>query len=365
MRVKRKTSIGLGVALLIVLIGIIWCAASFRRLALLAPSGPHAVGRLRLNWIDDQRPELFVPRSRREVVAEVWYPAEQDSGQVSAYFPELPTVSTQLVEIGELSLPAAWALGSVRSFARANADFVTIAADSPVIILSPGNATNVEFHSALAEDLASHGYVVFGINHPYDVGAVRLSDGSIATYRDRVFGDHEALGIRMRERVSDALFLLDQLPRIDTGTSVLAGRLDLARVGIMGHSLGGLTAAEVCVSDRSPSACINIDGLYAGNPYGASQAAQAPQQPFLYLGKERTIGSRTAGLLDGREQVELVSIRDATHESFQDGSLFKPTPNPWDGAARHILDQSRSAIVDFFDRHLRSRQETRHTPDLQ
>jgi len=319
---------------------------------------------MRLSWVDDKRPELFMPQSRREVIAEVWYPAEKNSGQECTYFPELATVSNQLVEIGELTSIEAWGLASVRSHARANADFATLDSCSPVVILSPGNATNVEFYSAIAEDLASRGYVVFGINHPYDVGAVRLRDGSIATYRERVFGDNEALGIRMRERVSDALFLLDQLPRINTGTSVLAARLDLSRVGIMGHSLGGLTAAEACTLDRRPIACINIDGLQAGNPYGARKDAQAPQRPFLYLGKERTIGSRTAELLNRNEHAELVSIRDATHESFQDGGLFKPTPNPWDGAARRILDQSRGAIAGFFDRHLCIRQEAQGEPKL-
>ena len=143
--------------------------------------GPHAVGRVRLNWVDEQRSELFMPQSRREVIAEVWYPAEKNSGQECPYFPELATVSNQLVEIGELSSLEAWGLVSVRSYARANANFATLDSYSPVIILSPGNATNVEFYSAIAEDLASHGYVVCGINHPYDVGAVRLRDGSIAT----------------------------------------------------------------------------------------------------------------------------------------------------------------------------------------
>jgi hypothetical protein len=110
MRTRRKMWMGLGATLFVVLIGVSWCAASFSRLELPVPSGPHAVGRMRLSWGDDKRPELFMPQSRCEVIA------------------------------------------SVRSHARANAGFATLDACSPVVILSPGNATNVEFYSAIAVD---------------------------------------------------------------------------------------------------------------------------------------------------------------------------------------------------------------------
>lgn len=354
MRIKRTLRIGLSVTLLTVLLAGIWSFASFGRLAIPPISGPHAVGRLRFSWSDAARREHFVPQALREIVAEVWYPAKPGSGQRGAYFPELATIAEPLVETGELSYVEAWALTSVAAQERTNAEFANLDSSSPVIIFSPGNATNVELYSAICEDLASRGYIVFGINHPYDVGAVRLGDGTIAKYQPRTFGDNEALTMRMRERAADLRFVLDELPKVNAGTSVLAGRLDLSRVALAGHSLGGLAAAEVCASDSRPRACINVDGLQFGNPYGANKDAIAPPQPFLYLGKERTIGTRTRQLLEENHRAEIRSIANATHQSFQDGGLFVPTINPWDGRARDIVEESRQTLADFLKRHIGS-----------
>ena len=66
----------------------------------------------------------------------------------------------------------------------------------PVIILSPGNGTNIEFYASLASEIASHGYIVAGLNHPYDVPAVELSNGDIAPY-DRVNGCLSQLRTRL------------------------------------------------------------------------------------------------------------------------------------------------------------------------
>ena len=155
-----------------------------------------------------------------------------------------------------------------------------------MIVLSPGNSTNVEFYSVYGEELASRGFVVFGVNHPYDVGGVRLSDGSVSTYRERPQGDQEALAARMIERRADVRFLVDCLTALNEGDGLLAQHLDLAKIGIIGDSLGGMTAAEACTADARFAACINIDGLHAGNPYAARTDATPPPQPFTYIGKD-------------------------------------------------------------------------------
>ena len=39
-----------------------------------------------------------------------------------------------------------------------------------------------------------------------------------------------------------------------------AGRLDLHRIGVFGHSRGGATAADAMLSDRRIGAGVNLDG---------------------------------------------------------------------------------------------------------
>ena len=240
-------------------------------------------------------------------------------------------------------------LGNIRIAGQ----FAEVDKRCPVILLSPGNSTNVEFYSVYGEELASRGFVVFGVNHPYDVNAVRLADGSVATYRERPPGDPEALAIRMAQRSADVRFLVDRLTALNDGDGPLAQHLDLSKLGIMGHSLGGMTAAEVCATDDRFLACINVDGLHAGNPYAARPDGAPPPQPFKYIGKERTIGSRTAKLIADNPQATLASVPDARHMDFADVSLFEPALNPFDGRAYRVLAQTRHEVAEFFEQWLR------------
>jgi len=352
MRCRRSIKVALLTVVLAVAIAATWFAFSLNRLETPPPLGRHSVGRIRIGLIDDRRSERFRPERRREVIVEAWYPAQKGSGVACPYFPELAAISGALIDSGQVSSIECWGLSRVRSHARCNAEFAAVVAPCPVVLLSPGNATNVELYSAIGEELASRGYLVLGVNHPYDVGAVRLHDGSIAIFQEREFGDQAALRTRMLERVADVRFLLDSLVEINARNPVLAGHLDFARIAVIGHSLGGLTAAEFCAVDTRPIACANLDGLYFDNPYGASAAAQAPPQPFLYLGKEQTINDRTRELLARHKNSEVVGVAEATHESFQDGSLFEPTLWPWDQKSRLTLERWRSQLVRFLDPHL-------------
>jgi alpha-beta hydrolase superfamily lysophospholipase len=113
-------------------------------------------------------------------------------------------------------------------------------------------------YSTLAEDLVSHGYVVVGFDAPYRTGRVVFPDG-------RMMGRTEANNpekcvvpdrVEMERCVSpvmtawtgDIAFVLDRLARLNASDSArkFTGRLDMTRVGILGHSLGGAVAAQFC-----------------------------------------------------------------------------------------------------------------------
>ena len=350
MHVTRRRVLGLGVALLCAL-AIIWLAGTMARLEVACPSGPHAVGRTRLAWIDSQRPERHDHERRREVIAEVWYPAKPRSGSWGRYMPELAAVSPAVVASGGLSRFEAWGLGQVRCREQTNAAFADVSGRCPVVVFSPGNSTNVELYAAYGEELASHGYVVFGVNHPYDVQGVRLHDGLVATYVESGHGEPSA--IRVDERAADIRFLIDRLSELDSGDGLFAGRLDLNHIGVMGHSRGGHTAARAAATDIRIVACINVDGLHAGNPYLVRDDGPVPAQPFLYIGKQRTIGPRTEQFIGDNPQGSLVSVPDAAHLDFSDGPSFEPALNPFDEQSRSVLTTACRAAREFFDKHLR------------
>jgi len=81
--------------------------------------------------------------------------------------------------------------------------------------------------------------------------------------------------------VADARFTLDQLTKLNSDDRLLKGHLNLAEVGMYGHSFGGATAAEVCREDSRFKACLNMDGT-AFTMTNSSQITQ----PFMWMASD-------------------------------------------------------------------------------
>jgi len=60
--------------------------------------------------------------------------------------------------------------------------------------------------------------------------------------------------------VADQRFAYNTLERWAVNDPLLAGKLDVTRIGSFGHSFGGATALEVCRSDTRCRAAVNMDG---------------------------------------------------------------------------------------------------------
>jgi pimeloyl-ACP methyl ester carboxylesterase len=130
---------------------------------------------------------------------------------------------------------------------------------------------------------------------------------------------------------ADAGFVLDRLERLNASDPPgrFSGRLDLARVGVFGHSFGGAQAAQFCSEDPRCKAGIDIDG----RPLG-SVVQSGLHQPFLFLLSEQNTADA-----EGRQVMAdiqaiydhlpangrfVAKIRGANHFGFSDdGGLLK------------------------------------------
>ncbi len=330
------------------------------------PTGPNAVGRATLRWVDATRPEALTASTTdfREIIAAVWYPAAAGTGTPAPYVPDLERVAPELARSGEVTPLEVFGLHFVRSRERLGAALAG-AGPYPVVLLSPGNGTNVEFYAALADDLASHGYIVVGLNHPYDVAAVALADGSVARFAgEQASMDAQARATFVTERVAvrtqDLVFALDQLAALNADpASPFAGRFDLARVASMGHSLGGITAVQACRADARFRACLNFDGLQRGGPFSTEVHPEAPTQPFMFITKETQLDPRlSAGFQAVAGGSFLVTLPQANHDSFTDGPLLLPSLLPLPNKADRLLALSRAYTLAFFDLTLLGRPST-------
>jgi hypothetical protein len=149
------------------------------------PSGPYPVGTTVAEWTDPARPEpaTRAPGDRRTVVAQLWYPAREPPGDTerAQYLGptqgEARTVAAGLA--GYLGLPAFLLDGAARARTAAIPGAAVAEGDErfPVMVFSPGLGGVRTQNTAWAEELASRGYVVAALDHPYDSAAVVLDDG--------------------------------------------------------------------------------------------------------------------------------------------------------------------------------------------
>jgi pimeloyl-ACP methyl ester carboxylesterase len=148
----------------------------------------------------------------------------------------------------------------------------------PIIIFSPGLGTTRLFYTILAQSLASSGYIVISIDHPYDTEFLEFPDRTVVTAAN-ITDDLVPLDVDTRAR--DMSFVLDQLRLGAMGVRVSR----TADVALLGHSLGGAAAAEAMRQDSRFRAGINLDGSMYG-PVVRQGPGDDDKRPFLLFGHE-------------------------------------------------------------------------------
>jgi dienelactone hydrolase len=344
--IRGTIKIGVGVVLLFVLaiavlLGLLWLDHN-KETTLPTPTGPFAVGRTTYVWSDTAQADPMAPQAsaKRELVAWIWYPAA----------PVRPS------QTSEEYLPATWrkALNSqtgvlvsqfltrdlslVRTHSIGDAELSPQQRSYPVVLMRAGLAALTTDYTTLAEDLASRGYVVVGLDAPYRSFVVVFPDGRVIARAPQ--NNADLVGGRELEQLADQLvrawsadmsFALDQLERLNTADPAgrFLGRLDLQRVGVFGHSLGGATALEFCHDDSRCKAGIDVDGA----PWG-SVVGEGVTQPFMFLWSDHSgehdpethqIEANLHSIFDRmpRDRRLQIVIRGAGHYMFSDGAMLK------------------------------------------
>jgi predicted dienelactone hydrolase len=242
---------------IIVLILVLLAYAAVMRIqhvTLPRPTGSAPVGRTELSLTDTGRTDPFATDGRkRELAVWIWYPAAAGADEPTA--PYVPAGWAPLVS----DVPLSQDLTAVSTNAH---EAAKLDGRPPVVVLQPGLGLPVAGYTTLAEDLASHGYAVIGINETGSA-AVVFPDGHVvpATPQGNVSGPNVDEWYASAGRVTnvwadDAQFVVKQLaadpPQI--------GALDFSRIAYIGHSLGGAAAYEGCAQDSRCSAAVDLDG---------------------------------------------------------------------------------------------------------
>lgn len=361
------------------------------------PTGRFAIGTTSWHVTDAARPETFAePGVSREVEVFAWYPASASGRRAPA-----PYLRDGLQEVqGFASLLGTsvnmWdGLADVKTHARIDAAPES-AERRPVLVFSHGYGGLPSAGTSLVEDLASHGFIVLSIVHPYESAAAKLADGRFVSFlkdagtlrqgyldvvgewakEDKIMasvtqasGDDEQRRLlrgyisaiprtteALHRWVADTKLVLDRwsmLPPASVGRQ-LAARADWSRLGVFGHSMGGVTAGQFCVEDRRCAAGLNLDGI----PQSGTMIDAALARPFLmvYSARPGRLGASDAIYRHAASRYIRVDVADTLHLDFTD-------MNFWGGPLRErgvygaiaparAAEVTRTIVREYFEQEL-------------
>jgi dienelactone hydrolase len=343
-RVIKRLIKGLAALAGFVLVGLTMLFALLWRehkteITLPAPTGQFAVGRTTNTWVNNlETDELSpFPGAKREVVVWIWYPAAAPTA-ATEYLPASWRLALEQQSGVLMSKFLTRDLSEVRTHSTADPDVSAQQRSYPVVIMRAGGGALTTDFTTLAEDLASHGYIVVGFDAPYRTGVVVFPDNRVITRPPA--NDPENLPADQADRLinrllpmwtSDAKFVVSQLEQLNAAdpSGKFTGRLDMQRLGMFGHSFGGATALQFCHDDPRCKAGIDIDGA----PYG-SVVQEGLTQPFMFILSDhsreladpasRQIHTNFQSIYDRLPNGRLfLTIRGANHFSFSDQMLLK------------------------------------------
>jgi hypothetical protein len=325
------------------------------------PTGPYAVGSRYFYLIDKDRPDLISPdpRDYRAISLQVWYPAEPGSIDQLILLSDRKLIEGYVQE-GALdpAILTEWAMEPTHSFLKARP--VKAKTPFPVIIYSSSGVMNA--NTFLSEELASHGYVVFSIGHPYwcefyfdAEGKTTPLDKSNEYYKQlwKEEGYWRVLKIKkeitlaktLEERPDmyknlnqampteasdlrlwgeDIAFVVNQLKEMNSKTGFFKGTMDVNRIGVMGYSKGGAAAGQYCLTaDDRCKAGVNLGGFMF-----ADIVEKNLKKPFLFMTHIEPWapdGIPIGELFFTRAEnsAYMVAIRDALHGNFCDLTVAK------------------------------------------
>ena len=385
------------------------------------PSGAHAVGVRTFELDDASRLGVFHAAADmpRRLLIRVWYPASPVRGATARRYFNDAEAQTTARSMGEQLgfAPLVTYLKHVPTNAYEDAPLLVGAKELPTIFYSHGYGSFLAQNSALMEDLASHGYVVYSVQHTYDSSATLFPDGSVAftdpalieesrnspeakgkfpkamvqgatgaTFDERLEGQLQSANESMEHAkrivtrsastwVADQLFVHDRLQSGDVPESVarIVAASDLTRTGEMGMSFGGATAGVICLLDKRCVAGVNLDGGdFAFLPFNADLPV-----PFLMIHSDfgnlyKILGVTAQGAprsfndfsyesfehAGTHDEIYRAEVKRAAHLGLSDFTLFmrRPVRDPLLGStpAAVMIGAQNDLIRGFFDKHLRN-----------
>jgi predicted dienelactone hydrolase len=253
------------------------------------PTGSYDVGINYFHLVDENRNDPFLDKStkKRELMVKVYYPAKNDDSKpFDGYFHN----SSELLKAFAAGYNMPEFIFSHLKLVNTNSKEGLQVSDKeqgyPVVLFSHGAGTTMEVQTSQCEDLASQGYIVAAIDHTYVSWATLFPDGVVTAQEATTdFNTADPAETITQIMADDSKFVIDSLRRMNEGkiNSDLKGRLNLDKIGAIGHSVGGAVAYNLAINDSRIKAAVDLDGIVFVTPKNKSE----DMAPFLMIANDK------------------------------------------------------------------------------
>ena len=316
-----------------------------------APTGRYAAGEDVIHLTDWDRPDPWVPAAGpRQLTVSMFYPAVAGTGLAAPYMTLAEAAGFIQYRVPPNTGITAQELSHVVTHAYDGAQ--PVRGKHPLVVLSPGFENPRTTLTALATELAGHGYVVALVGHTYEDSGETLADGQTPSCAICDGSSPTAPGpdAVTASRAKDVSFVLDQLTHGDRAWH-LADLIDRHSIGMAGHSIGGAATVDTMIGDCRVRAGVNLDGTFFPVP-----AAGQITRPYLMMSHGTTDPTwiDTYANLGGYKR--WLYVTGSNHGTFTDLPVLAqeahiPEPPGIDPTRGLVI--TRKYVTAFFDQTLK------------
>ncbi|MCK4662767.1 MAG: hypothetical protein KAT68_07875 [Bacteroidales bacterium] len=319
------------------------------------PTGNYIVGTKNFYITDSTRFEKFKKRKNkfRRYNVKAWYPSDSTYGKYPEKYLDQykPVVIADIFKSKGATEDIMVSIMKNNTYSYCNVPVSDKLDKYPVIIFSHGYYFGIsELYSAFMENLASNGYIVLSITHPYEQPYAEFSDGTVATlikkYASLAFLQWSIIEklqfrktntpeknkkvtinyLRKLKRfdksldlwVDDTRNLIDQLENRNI-FSFFNNKIDIDNIGISGQSFGGAVAGQCCLVDERIKAGINLDCFQFGDVIDNDF-----KKPFMLIESEKNVWQKANKYIYSKQSFAFysITIKNSKHFIFSDVAIF-------------------------------------------
>lgn len=248
----------------------------------------------------------------------------------------------------------------------------------PVVIFSHGSFGTIDNNLSLYKELASNGYVVLALAHPYHAATAKLSSGKTVSVSPQFIKEGTALSPAenpdaafetyaswMNIRMGDMNCVMDDfVKKAESGDFEFCKYGDKNRFVVAGHSLGGAAAYGIARIRSDVAACIALESPFLYDIKGVKNQTfifdDSPYQcPLLNIYTDSTY-SHLAERKEYQNNVKFLNCENCTniyyhgagHLTICDLGLYSPLlarllGGKSKGSAKKYLEQLNKDCLNF------------------